>query len=136
MTLLEIMQGIVDALEPLANHVEGLQLFAGLNPNPTPPSIDVYPGDPFLTVAAFGSPSSQAFFTVRARVSTADFDSGNRLLIRFLDPADVCSVQAALEDADAVVVTADGVSGFREYPEDPTTGGRLLGCEWRVTRFL
>jgi hypothetical protein len=96
----------------------------------------VYPGEPFQGPAGFGTGNAQAFFTVRARVSTADQEAGTRLLLRLLDPDDPASVEAALDAADAASVVAEGVSGFREYVEESASNGRLLGCEWRVTVFL
>ena len=57
-----------------------------------------------------------------------------RLLLRLMDPNDPASVEAAI--ADTVAVVPEGVSEFREYLEDSSTNGRLLGCEWRVSRFL
>ena len=94
----------------------------------------MYPGDPFQTGAGFGVGEVQLFFTVRGRVSTADQEAGQKLLLRLLDPNDPASVEAALEDV--AVVVPEGVSGFREYLEETATNGRLLGCEWRVTTFL
>jgi hypothetical protein len=93
----------------------------------------MYPGDPFQTGAGFGAGQSQMFFTIRARVSTADEESGQKLLLRMLDPTDPASVEAAIEDVATVV--PEGVSGFREYIEDTAANGRLLGCEWRVSAF-
>jgi hypothetical protein len=129
-----MLVAIATALEPLADEIEGLQIVAGMNVNPTPPSLDVYPGDPFQTGAGFGAAQSQVFFTVRARVSTADQAAGQARLLRLLDPTDEASVEAALEDV--AVVVPEGVSGFREYLQDTATNGRLLGCEWRVSAFL
>ena len=129
-----IMQGIADELDPITLEIPGLQITPYLNPNPTPPSIDVYPGDPFETGAGFGPTQAQLFFTIRARVSTGDAEAGQLLLLRMLDPSDAASVEAALEDVAAVV--PEGVSGFREYLEDTAGNGRLLGCEWRVSTFL
>lgn len=128
------MEAIAAALGPVAAQVSGLQVYAFLNTNPTPPSLDVYPGDPFQTQAAQGVGNSQVYFTVRGRVSTSDTDSGQKLLLRLLDPNDPASVEAALKTVASVV--PDGVSGFREYVQESTTDGRLLGCEWRVTTFL
>lgn len=130
----ETMQAIGEALALLEGEVEGLQVTPYLNANPTPPSLDVYPGDPFQTGAGFGVGESQVFFTIRARVSTADGEAGQRLLLRLLDPDDAASVEAAV--ADLAAVAPEGVSGFREYLEEAATNGRLLGCEWRVTTFL
>ena len=134
MTLAELQAAIADALEPLATEIDGLQVYGYLNANPTPPSLDVYPGDPFQNGAGFGVGQSRVYFTVRARVSTADQEAGQKLLLRLLDPQDLASVEAAL--ADSAVVVPEGVSGFREYLEEASTDGRLLGCEWRVSAFL
>ena len=134
MTLAETMESIAEALQPLGDEVEGLQVYAYLNSNPTPPSLDIYPGAPFQTGAGFGIGQSQVFFTIRARVSTADQESAMKLLLRMMDPNDPASVEAAI--ADTAAVTPEGVSEFREYVEDSATNGRLLGCEWRVSVFL
>jgi hypothetical protein len=133
-TLAEVMEGIATALTPLASEVEGLQVYPYLNSNPTPPSLDVYPASPFQTGAGFGVGNSQVWFTVRARVATADQEAAMKLLLRLMDPNDPASVEAALEDT--AVVSPEGVSEFREYIEDTATNGRLLGCEWRVSTFL
>ena len=134
MTLAETMEAIADALQPLSSEVEGLQVYAYLNSNPTPPSLDIYPGAPFQTGAGFGVGQSQVWFTIRARVSTADQEAGMKLLLRMMDPNDAASVEAAI--ADTATVSPEGVSEFREYLEDSSTNGRLLGCEWRVSTFL
>lgn len=125
------MADIADALAPLGDVVDGLQVTPFLNQNPTPPSVDVYPGDPFQSGTGMGVRSKSYYYTVRARVSTADLVSGQSLLLRLLDPDDAASVEVALTTPTRAVVP-DGVSGFREYTEDAATSGRLLGCEWRV----
>ena len=135
-TLPEIVDAFVTALEPLTETVPDLQLYPYLNINPTPPSIDIYPGDPFQQGLGFG-PDRSLFFTVRARVSTADQEGGQQLLLELLEP------DAGVEDAlvadqtlggvvSSLAVVADGVSGIRQYITDTPTGGSLLGCEWRV----
>jgi hypothetical protein len=134
MTLAQLQAAIADALRPLESEIEGLQVYGFLNANPSPPSLDVYPGDPFQTGAGFGVGQSQVYFTIRARVSTADQEGGQRQLLRMLDPQDTASVEAAL--ADVAVAVPEGVSGFREYLEEASSDGRLLGCEWRVSAFL
>jgi hypothetical protein len=129
-TLAEAQQELAQALEPLKDVVPDLQVYGWRNQNPTPPSLDVFPGDPFQVGAGFGHTQKRVFFTVRARVSTADQDT-QALLLRFLDPADDASVEAALAEADAVVAGDDGyVSGFRDELDG------LLACEWRVSKFL
>jgi hypothetical protein len=133
-TLTETMEAIAAALQPLSAEVEGLQVYPFLNSTPTPPSLDIYPGAPFQSGAGFGVGQSQVWFTIRARVSTADQEAAMKLLLRMMDPNDAASVEAAI--ADTAAVTSDGVSEFREYLEDSASNGRLLGCEWRVSTFL
>ena len=132
----DIVEALTTALQPLTATVPDLQLYPYLNINPTPPSIDVYPGDPFQAGLGFG-PDRSLFFTVRARVSTADSEAGQGLLLELLEPD--AGVEAALIDDQtlggvvaSLAVTPDGVSGIRQYVTDTPTGGSLLGCEWRV----
>lgn len=130
MSLAGVQQAIAAALGPLSAEIPDLQVYDGRNENPSPPSLDVYPGDPFQVGAGFGVGEKLVFFTVRARVSKADQDS-QKLLLRLLDSTDPASVEAAIAVADAGAIGNDGyVSGFR----DDTDG--LLSCEWRVEVFL
>jgi len=133
-SLVDRQAAIADALRPLEDEIDGLQVYGFLNANPTPPSLDIYPSDPFQTGAGYGVGESEVFFTIRARVSTADQEGGQKQLLRMLDPRDTASVEAALAGVAAVV--PEGVSGFREYLEEASTNSRLLGCEWRVSAFL
>src|SRR5262245_5379865 len=139
--MVEVVEAITRALEPLVNFIDGLQLYPYYNVNPTPPSIDMYPGDPFQTDLGF-SDGGSLFFTVRARTTTADSEAGQRALLRMLDRDGPTSVYAALTAdqtlggvVDSLAVTPEGVSGYREYIEDTFTGGRLLGVEWRLVIF-
>lgn len=136
--LLEIAEAMALALEPIRESLPELQISPFLNFNPTPPSIDIYPADLFQDGLGFGD-DSVCYFTVRARVSTADHLAGQRALLRLLDRRAPESVEEALtldQTLGGVVastaVAPEGVSGFREYLEDPQSTGRLLGCEWRV----
>ena len=132
MTLDETVNAIADALQPLTGEVDGLQVYAYFNGNPTPPSIDVYPGEPFQQGAGYGIPSKRVWFTVRARVAMTDPQAASQLLLRLLDPADAASVEAALAVGQlATVDNVNGsVSGFRRYADD--NGTDMIGCEWRV----
>ena len=75
-----------------------MQVTGRLNPNPTPPSIDVYPGDPFrdTPTAGFGQVGGELLFTVRARVTTVDNIAGQNLLLRLMDDEDDISVAGTL----------------------------------------
>lgn len=135
MTLQDEWAGIADALEPLAEVVPDLQVYGYWNPTPTPPTLDVYPGNPFQDGAAFGVGHSRIYATVRARVGMDDPEAGMQLLLRLLDPGDPASVEAALADADWVVV-GEGVNGFTQYGDDLPGASQMLGSEWRVSKVL
>ena len=127
---------ISDELGGTANPViADLQVDARLNPNPTPPSIDIYPGTPFTEAIAFGRTSRQYWFTVRARVSTADNEGGQDLLLSMMDDGSSESVEAAIvsirEYAGAKLGDIEGPSEFGVFRD---SGGEesLLGCTWRV----
>jgi hypothetical protein len=132
-TLLEAVQEMTAALEPLTVEIPGLQIYAYWNQHPTPPSIDIYPAEPFQEGAAYGVGDKRVYWTVRARVSLADQEAGTKLLLRFLDTQDPASIEAAL--SDVAVIGNDGlVSGFRTYTDTADTD--LLGSEWRVEMFV
>lgn len=114
------------------------------NFNPTPPSIDIYPGDPFRdatdATAGFSETGGMLYLTVRARVTTVDNQAGQDLLLRLMDDEDDISVAANLMDDQQLggfvsSVYVDGNSGYIQYIEGGTEGGALLGCEWRVRVF-
>lgn len=137
----EIVEALAGALEPLRGDIPDLQVFPYWLAQCTPPTIDIYPGDPFQDGLAFGSRGGASmFFTVRARVTTADSVAGQQLLYEMLEPE--TGVGAALTAdqtlggvVDSLYIGEDGnpgVSGLREYVEDTAVNGRLLGCEWRA----
>lgn len=107
--------------------------------SPTPPSIDIYPGDPFRDstdgTAGFQDVNGALIATVRARVNTADNFAGQELLLRLMDEEDDISVAAALMDDQtlnglASSVSVDGNSGYLQYIDSGAQP--FLGCEWRV----
>lgn len=130
MSLRSAIDDVTEALEALQGVVGDLQVTGFWNDNPTPPSLDVYPGTPSQTGRAFGVAEKWLYLTVRARVLAADVEAGQGLLIRLLDPSDAASVEAALQEVATVV--EDGVSGFTQYADDGPGVERMLGCEWRV----
>lgn len=136
MTLLEAVEGMAAALEPLTLEIPGLQIHPYFNNQPTPPSIDIYPADSFQQGAGMGVGEKQVTWTVRARVSPADPVAASTTLLRLLDANDPASVEAALANGDpeAVVGTDGAVSGFRVYQDEAT--GALLGCEWQLEVFV
>jgi hypothetical protein len=137
-TLVAVVEAMAAALEPLKTGIPDLQVLPYMNGNPSPPSIDVYPDTPFMSGSGFGD-DAELFFLVRARTTFADSIAGQQGLYRMLDPSGPGSVQAALESdqtlggvVQTLAVVEEGVSGFTEFIEDAATGGRLVGCTWRV----
>jgi hypothetical protein len=141
-TLGEIVEALAAALEPIRATIDDVQIYPYYLIAPTPPAIDIYPGDPFQNGTGFGGLDPETFFTVRARASTADSDAGQQLLLQLLDTHGPASVEAALTADQTLGGAVDslaigeqgtpGVTGYREYMEDAAVNGRLLGCEWRV----
>lgn len=119
-------------------HIANLQVDGRMMFNPTPPAIDIYPGDPFQDAIAFGKGNNEFFLTVRARVHTADHEAGQDLLLAMMDPeANQSVAQAILFDRDLGDVIerlniAEGPSGYGVFPDPNSTDGSLLGCLWRV----
>ena len=66
-----------------------------------------------------GSAKPSVFWTVRARVSTADQEAGYRLLLRLLDPNDEVSVETALAEHGYVMGSEEGVVGVPGVPGGP-----------------
>lgn len=145
-TLVEIMEALANQIRTnLATAVgtadpviEDLQVEPLLNINPTPPSIDVYPADPFQEAIAFGRANNNMRFTVRARVTTAEHQEGQRLLLSMMDPRSDASVALAITAAGTAtpthslggVVEHVGVEGPSNYGVFVENDGSLLGCTW------
>lgn len=134
MSLASVIEEITDALRALQDEIPDLQIYGYWNEDPTPPCVDLFPATLFQEGAGFLAGNNVVHLTVRARVAMADAHAGQRLLLRLLDPEDAASVEVALANADATVT--DGVSGFTAYADDTSATERMLGCEWRVSRFL
>ena len=132
MTLQQALDAMIAALQPVVDEIPGLQV-GFWRPNPTPPSIAIYPGDPFQEGSAFGLGEKRVYWTVRAVVSNVDPAAGPELLLRLLDTNDPASVEAALDTCDAVIGNEDTVSGLRNYTD---VGPDLVGAEWRVEMFV
>lgn len=104
--------------------------------NPTPPTVDIYPGARDADTAAFRDVAGGYLLTVRVRVSTADSVAGQSMLIRFLDDDDPLSITVALNrNRDLGGLAADidvqEVTGFGQYPGQ-NAEGYWLGSEWTV----
>jgi hypothetical protein len=139
MTVAEMQDALADQIEAqlggTANPaIETLQVGARLNPNPSPPSVDIYPGSPFTETIAYGR-SRQYWFTVRARVSTSDNEAGQDLLLAMMDDGADESVEAAIRSvksyANAKLGDVEGPTEFGVF-RDSAGEESLLGCIWRV----
>jgi len=120
--------------DQLGTAIPNLQVENRLHPNPTPPSIDIYPGTPFTEVIAYGS-RHQYWFTVRARVLTADNEAGQDLLLAMMDADEDESVETAIRSTRTYAGAKLGnIEGPTEYGIFTDSGGEgsLLGCTWRV----
>lgn len=138
MSLRAIMDEIATTLgDALGADVE--QVVGRLVTEPSPPCIDVYPGDPFADDqgAGFGDIAGRYILTVRARVATADHEAGQDVLLDLMDADGDLSVATILQDdqtlnGHASSVKVDGPSGFRRYV-DSNGQQALLGAEWAVS---
>lgn len=135
MSLVAIMDQLAAKLADLPD-LE--QVVGRLNLDPTPPCIDIYPGDPFdnLDATGFADRNGAYVFTVRARVSTADHVAGQDVLLSWMDADSDTGVAALLEDDQTLngyagSVDVESMSGFRHYV-DVAGQHAYLGCEWRV----
>jgi hypothetical protein len=129
---------IQDELCGTANPViPDLQVDGRMIPNPTPPAIDVYPGDPFAEAIGFGRGNKELYFTVRARVSTADSEGGQDLLLSMMDTQATTSVEQAILAAPTLggvanVRDIEGPTGYGLFPDSSPEARQFLGCTWRV----
>lgn len=139
--------GLVDVMDALADQIRAaveavtdvdVQVEPKLITNPTPPCIDIYPGDLGRDTesAAFDDLSGGYLLTVRARVSTADNTAGQDLLLAFMDDTDPLSIGMAVKDDTTLNGYANSAdvqsqTGYVLFP-DPGGEGVLLGCQWTV----
>ena len=141
LTALEVMGLLADQLrDTLGTAFNGvdLQVEPTLVPNPTPPCIDIYPATPFAEPLGYGRSAYALSFVVRARVSTADNEGGQELLLALMDPRADTSIDQAIAADDTlggsvemVAVEPESPSGFQAYL-DAGSQGELLGCQWQV----
>src|SRR5215204_5699967 len=131
--LADQIRGVLDDVTDVAVQVEDRMIL-----NPTPPCVDVYPGDPSSEpdMAGFGDLHGGELITVRARVSTADTDAGQDLLLALMDDEDPLSILLAVNDdltlgGYAQTTQVRARSGYTLFP-DSGGEGALLGCLWDV----
>lgn len=129
----QIEQRLGGSVDPL---IENLQVVPMLWASPTPPAIDIYPGDPFQEGIAFGRGNNAIFLTVRARVDTPDNEGAQQMLLGLMDPsADESLALAVLSDRHLGGTISDlQVTGPTNYGvfQDAGGNGNWLGCTWTV----
>lgn len=139
--IVDVMRAVATQLEAqLASQYDGIQVGAIAVLNPTPPTLDVFPGDPFGESISFDDGREQ-LFTIRARISTADLEAGQELLLSLMDRNGTSVIGAMRSDrtigGSVDDSTIEGPSGYLPYPDvSGANGGSLLGCEWRLRALL
>lgn len=122
----------------LGTLIPNLQVVAGMNVNPTPPSIDIFEAEDFVNNFSYGVGNVEMHFIVRARVHTADSTGGQDLLRTMMDPRATTSVALAIFGNDSlggvverVYVTEQSGLALFPYPADPENRS-LIGATWTV----
>ena len=129
----QIRDELGNAVNPL---IPGLEVDPlGPTVSPTPPWIDIYPGDPFYEYVAMSN-EIEYLVIVRARVSTADSDGGRALLLSMMDPHAATSMALAISSDRTLNGTVEDLAvnpptGYGLYPAVGVDGA-LLGCAWQV----
>jgi hypothetical protein len=139
-TLAEVMDALADQIRDVLSDVTDVdvQVEPRIVLAPTPPTIDIYPADPSHDpeLRGFADDIGGELLTVRARVTTADHEAGQDLLLALMDDEDPLSmVQAIKEDK-----TLGGVAGTLDVRErsgyitflDSASDAALLGATWTV----
>jgi hypothetical protein len=132
-----ILEGAFDADTELSNAGIHVQVWPFLNMNPTPPSIDIYPGDPAGEADATGFRAGRAasVFTVRARIA-GDHKASQKFLLRLMDPSDALCIEDVLMEDQTLNTTASSV--FVDVPSgliafvDSGKHGQMMGVLWKV----
>jgi len=114
-----------------------IQIEPRLVTSPTPPTIDMYPGDTSRETesAGFDDVFGGYQFTVRARVATGDSFAGQDLLLAFMDDTDDLCIATALADDPTLNGLASSLdcrdpTGYVIFPEGDQ--GSLLGFQFTV----
>lgn len=121
--LADIMEALSDQIQaqlcgtadPL---IENLQVVPYMLVQPTPPSIDIYPASPFQVPMGYGTGNNEIRLTVRARVSTAANEEGQKLLLTMMDPEAATSLTGAIMSDSTLGNIVDDVGVMDDSPTD------------------
>jgi hypothetical protein len=135
--LADQIRDALDDVDALAVQVEPRWIV-----NPTPLSIDVYPGDPLRDSDSAAFDDDGAYrLTVRARINSPDFDAAYDVLISLMDDEDDLHLATAIVvdptlggHATDVSILPTDQSGLRGY-EHPSGEGGFLGFQLSVRVF-
>jgi hypothetical protein len=143
------VSGLVDVLDEMQAVIESayaggdldVQVSRRFMLQPTPPCIDLYPGDPSQDESTanmddeFGNPGW--LITVRTRIATADYDATYDWLLETMDDeSDLCLPLLFVDttlNGHAMDVDIRNASGLRAY-EDVSGPGAYLG--WQFTALV
>lgn len=138
-TIAQILDGMADSIRSVVDDVTDVdtQVEPRMVLNPTPPTIDMWPGDPSTDqqIEAFGENIGAEIVNVRVRVSTADEVAGQDLLLALMDDEDPLSVVAAINDDPTLggMITSLDILSRSGYTLFPVLDGEaLLGCLFTV----
>jgi len=137
-TIPQIMDALAAQLATQLADIERLQVHGRMLANPSPPAIDIYPAEEFQQAFTFGPGDNIMYFTVRARVSVADRDGGQDLLLSLMEPKEDTSMAKAVaydrtlggKVKKASVIA--GPTGYGVFINPAGEPGQLLGCTWTV----
>ena len=137
-----ILEAMADQIRDVLTDVDwDFQVEPKMVLSPSPPAIDMYPGDPATDaeLASFGATvedmAAGFVFNVRARISPTDHEAGQELLLELSDPAsDLSLVQALYDDPTLGGIASDlnlaSETGFTVFQDiDPSKV--FLGVLWR-----
>jgi hypothetical protein len=119
----------------LGTVISDLQVVDHMEVNPTPPSIDIYPAEPFQAPFKMRG-NNDMRFTVRARVHTADHEAGQSVLLGLMNDTGANSLgQAIIQDrslgGQCGGLVVDEVGGF-QLMLDIGGEGSYMGAVWTV----
>ena len=104
--------------------------------NPTPPTVDIYVGDPAkgFDAAGFGDMAGEDIYTVRLRVGITDYEENHELLYDFMDEESPLCVPMAILQEDTLngLVNSIDITSFSGELLFPNLEGTMvhIGCQW------
>lgn len=135
-TLAEILDELADTIRNVVSQVNDVdvQVEPRMVIDPSPPCIDMYPSSPSMepSLEAFGDLIGGELITVRVRVSTADSEAGQDLMLALMDDEDPLSLVSAITDEpslNGLVAAMDiqGRTGYELYDAPQRHEGAWLG---------